>query len=105
MFNRFIISWSVVGLTCSSSAARFWTPPHDCRARMMICRSYWLTASLNEMPLVGSIGGSRPPLAGDDSPRWRTEAGSNCSVSTSPVDSTTARSMAFSSSRTLPGQG
>jgi hypothetical protein len=37
-------------------------------------------------------------------PGWRTEAGSMSTSSTSPVDSTTARSMAFSSSRTLPGQ-
>ena len=63
MFSRFIISWSVVGLTCKSSAARFCTPPHDCRARMMICRSYWLTASLNEMPFAGSTGGRRPEAA------------------------------------------
>src|SRR6185312_6430390 len=99
MLSRFIISCSVVGLTCNSSAARFCTQPQDCRARMMICRSYSLTTSLNEMPFGGRVGGSRPV----DS-RWRTEEGSNSSVSSSPVESTTARSMAFSSSRTLPGQ-
>src|SRR4029079_14749378 len=72
MFNRFIISWRVVGLTCNSSAARFCTPPHYWRARMIICRSYSLTASLKEMPLDGRVGGSRPA----DS-RWRTEDGSS----------------------------
>ncbi len=39
MLSRFIISWSVVGLTWSSSAARFCTPPAACRARMMSWRS------------------------------------------------------------------
>src|SRR6185295_9004798 len=53
MFSRFIISWSVVGLTWSSSAARFCTPPAVWSALTISWRSKSETASLNGVPFDG----------------------------------------------------
>ena len=96
---RLIISFSVVGLMCSSSAARFWTPPAASSVDSIRRFSKSVMTSLNEMPSGGIAtcgiwnGGccGRAPAPG----RRR------CA---SPTHSTAARSITFSSSRTLPGQ-
>ena len=51
---RLIISFSVVGLMWSSSAARFWTPPAASSADSISPRWKRLSTSLKEMPSGGT---------------------------------------------------
>ena len=54
MSYRLIISFSVVGLMCSSSAARFWTPPAASSVDSISRFSKSVMTSLNEMPSGGT---------------------------------------------------
>ena len=99
MSYRLIISFSVVGLIWSSSAARFCTPSALSSVDSIRRFSKFVTTSRNEMPSGGTT----------TSGTWNTELAAHLlrdqiEADTRPGDSTTARSMTFSSSRTLPGQ-
>src|SRR5262249_16103694 len=91
MFRRFITSWRVVGLSWSSSAARFCPPPEAWRALITSWRSYSETVSLNATPAEATEEGGRTTASG-----WRTACGRRSTPSTGPVDRTTARSTTFS---------
>ena len=54
MSYRLIISFSVVGLMCRSSAARFWTPPAASSVDSISRFSKSVMTSLNEMPSGGT---------------------------------------------------
>ncbi len=94
-----IISFSVVGLIRSSSAARFCTPPAASSVDSMSRFSTLVMTSLKEMPSGGTTNFGIWNDGAD-----RTWSG----IRSAPIRrlelSTTARSITFSSSRTLPGQ-
>ena len=96
---RLIISLRVVGLIRSISAACLCTPPVAASVRSINCVSKAATTSRNESPSGGITNWGIWNGRG-----VRTPSGMSSGPIREPVASTTARSMTFSSSRTLPGQ-